>query len=297
MVLNEASMEKNKAQVLEGTVSVTVNTVLFALKFWAGMVTGSIALIADAWHTLSDSLSSFFIIFAVKLSSKKADREHPFGHGRWEHISSIFVAVLLGIIGFDFLEKSVIRFRNREAVAYGTLAIVVTIISIIIKELLAQFAFYYGRKTDNIVVKADGWHHRSDALSSVIVLAGIIISIFFGEKFWWMDSVLGILVALAIFYATFTILKEAITKLLGEEPDEELVRNITERVKAVYHDDLQLHHFHIHNYVLHKELTLHIKLDKNMTIEKSHEIATNIEKIIETDFGIIATIHTEPLET
>jgi divalent metal cation (Fe/Co/Zn/Cd) transporter len=92
-------------------------------------------------------------------------------------------------------------------------------------------------------------------------------------------------------------LKEAITKLLGEEPDDDLVNKITDRVKAVYHDDLQLHHFHIHNYVLHKELTLHIKLDKNMSIEKSHEIATEIEKIIEADFGIIATIHTEPLET
>jgi divalent metal cation (Fe/Co/Zn/Cd) transporter len=111
-----------------------------------------------------------------------------------------------------------------------------------------------------------------------------------------MDSILGILVALAIFYATFTILKEAITKLLGEEPDNELVKNITERVKAVYHDDLQLHHFHIHNYVLHKELILHIKLDKNMTIQKSHGIATRIEEMIETDFGIIATIHTEPIE-
>jgi cation diffusion facilitator family transporter len=290
-------MEKNKAQILEGTVSVIVNTVLFALKFWAGMVTGSIALIADAWHTLSDSLSSVFIIFAVKLSSKKADKEHPFGHGRWEHISSIFVAVFLGIISYEFLAKSVIRFRNRDTVIYGTLAIVVTIFSIIVKELLAQFAFYYGRKTDNTVVKADGWHHRSDALSSVIVLAGIITSFVFGEKFWWIDSVMGILVALAIFYATFTILKEAITKLLGEEPDTELVRDITERVKSVYHDDLQLHHFHIHNYVLHKELTLHIKLDKNMTIEKSHGIATEIEKMIESDFGISATIHTEPLES
>ena len=290
-------MEKNKAQVFEGTVSVIANTILFALKFWAGMVTGSLALVADAWHTLSDSLSSVFVIFAVKLSSRKADREHPFGHGRWEHISSIFVAVLLGIIAFEFFEKSVIKFRNRDAVVYGTLAVVVTIVSIIVKELLAQLAFYYGRKTDNAVVRADGWHHRSDALSSVIVLAGIIISLVFGGKFWWIDSVLGILVALAIFYATVTILREAITKLLGEEPDAELVRDITERVKAVYHNDLQLHHFHIHNYVLHKELTLHIKLDKNMTIEKSHAIATEIEKMIETDFGISATIHTEPIDT
>jgi cation diffusion facilitator family transporter len=290
-------MEKAKAQVLEGIVSVIVNTVLFALKFWAGIVTGSIALVADAWHTLSDSLSSVFVIFAVKLSSRKADREHPFGHGRWEYISSIFVAFFLGIIAYDFFAKSIVRFKNREAVEYGTLAIVVTIVSIIVKELLAQYAFYYGRKTDNAIVKADGWHHRSDALSSVIVLAGIVSSFIFGEKFWWMDSVLGILVALAIFYATIKILKEAITKLLGEEAEDDLIGKITDRVKASFHNDLQLHHFHIHNYVLHKELTLHIKLDKNMTLEKSHEIATEIERIIEADFGMIATIHTEPTKS
>jgi len=289
-------MEKMKAQVLEGTVSVIANTVLFALKLWAGIVTGSVALVADAWHTLSDSLSSVFIIFAVKLSSRKADREHPFGHGRWEHISSIFVAVLLGIVSYEFFTRSITKFKNKETVVYGTLAIVVTVISIVAKELLAQFAFYYGRKTDNTVVKADGWHHRSDALSSVIVLAGIIFSFVFGDKFWWIDSVLGLLVALAIFYATIKILREAITKLLGEEPDADLVNKITERVKSIYHDDLQLHHFHIHNYVLHKELTLHIKLDKNMTLEKSHKIATAIEDMIETDFGITTTIHTEPIE-
>ena len=94
-------MEKNKVQVLEGIVSVIVNTVLFALKFWAGMVTGSIALVADAWHTLSDSLSSVFIIFAVRLSSRKADREHPFGHGRWEHISSIFANFSMARFSFS----------------------------------------------------------------------------------------------------------------------------------------------------------------------------------------------------
>lgn len=175
-------MEKTRAGYLEGIVSVIVNSILFALKFWAGVVTGSIALTADAWHTLSDSLSSIVVIVAVKLSSKKPDAKHPFGHGRWEQVAALFIAFLLGVIAFDFLKDSFTQFKNHESTEFGTIAIVVTIISIIVKEALAQYAFYIGRKTENVSIKADGWHHRTDALSSVVVLVGIL----FAKQFWWL---------------------------------------------------------------------------------------------------------------
>jgi len=287
-------MDKARAQVTEGILSVFINAVLFGVKLWAGMVTGSIAIVADAWHTLSDSITSIFVIFAVKLSSKKADKEHPFGHGRWEHISPIFLAFVLAIIAYDFLKNSIIRFNNKESVVFGTLAITVTIISIVVKELLAQYAFYIARKTDNAVVRADGWHHRSDSLSSLVVLIGMLITKYF-NNLWWMDSILGIFCALAILYAGIEIMKESITKLLGEDPDKVLIEKITNEVKLIYKDDLQVHHFHLHNYVSQKELTLHIRVDKNMTIEKGHKIATVIEKMIHEKFDMMATIHIEPL--
>ena len=288
-------MNKLKAQVFEGILSVVVNAVLFGIKFWAGLVTGSIALIADAWHTLSDSLTSIFVIFSAKLSSKKPDKEHPFGHGRWEQISSIFIAFILGIIAYDFFINSIERFRNRESVVYGTLAIVVTVVSIVIKELLAQYAFYIGRKTDNVIVTADGWHHRSDSLSSIVVLIGIVVSKF-AANVWWMDSVLGIFCALAILYAAFKIMKESISKLLGEVPDQDLIDKITCEIKEIYNDDLQIHHFHLHNYISEKEITFHIRLDKNMTIENGHIIASIIEVMIKQKFNMAATVHLEPLK-
>jgi len=288
-------MNRIKAQVTAGVLSVVINTVLFAVKFWAGMLTGSIALVADAWHTLSDSLTSVFVVIAAKLSSRKADKEHPFGHGRWEQITSIFVAFVLGIIAYDFFTSSIERFQNRESVVFGTLALTVTIVSIAIKEALAQYAFYLGRKTDNIVLKAEGWHHRSDSLSSIFLLIGILISKFVVD-FWWMDSVLGIFCSLAIFYAAFQVMKESITKLLGEEPKKELTDKITGEIKKLYSSDLQIHHFHLHNYISQKELTLHIKLDKNMSIENGHKIASVIEKMIQDQFDMTATIHVEPLE-
>jgi cation diffusion facilitator family transporter len=286
-------MDKIKGGYVEGIVSIIVNILLFAAKLWAGIVTGSLALAADAWHTLSDSISSVILVIASKLMSKKADKEHPFGHGRWEQISALFIAFILGIIGYDFLKQAIEKFGQRETVQFGTIAYVVMGASVLVKEALAQYAFYIARKTGNNGVKADGWHHRSDSLASLIVLLAIL----FAQQFWWIDSTLAVIVALFLFYATFMIIKETVTKMLGEEPDMDLVEKITTHVKARYHDSLQIHHFHIHDYVTQKELTLHIRLDKNMTIEKGHQIASEIEDTIRKEFDIITTIHIEPLKT
>jgi len=233
-------------------------------------------------------------VVAAKLASKKPDKEHPFGHGRWELISAIMIAFVLVFIGYEFLTGSIERFQNRESVTYGTLAIVVTVVSIIIKELLAQYGFYIGRKTNNPVVTADGWHSRSDALSSVVVLIGIIVARFFPE-FWWMDSVLGIFCALAIFYAAFEIMKESITRMLGEEPSAEFIEELDNELGKIYEEDMKLHHLHLHNYISHKELTLHVRLDGNMSVEEGHKIASDIEKMVKEKFDMDATIHIEPL--
>ncbi|MDR0304757.1 MAG: cation diffusion facilitator family transporter [Chitinispirillales bacterium] len=284
-------MDKAKAGYVEGIISIFINTALFFIKLWASAVSGSIALAADAWHTLSDSISSIIVVAAVKLSSKKADKEHPFGHGRWEHVASLFIAVFLGVIAYEFLKNSIMRFNSGNEAVFTSVAIIVTIISIVTKEALARYAFYIGRKTENLSISADGWHHRTDALSSVVVLTGIL----FAKKFWWIDSVLGIIVAMMIFYATFEIMKETITKFLGEEPGQDLIDAVKKEILCVYNYDLEVHHFHIHNYVLHKELTFHIRLDKNLNIETGHKIASDIEKIIGEKFNMAVTIHVEPL--
>ena len=289
-------MNKKKAQVMEGIVSIIVNVLLFVVKFWAGIVTGSIALVADAWHTMSDSLSSVFVIVAAKLAAKKPDKEHPFGHGRWELISTLIIAFLLAFIGYEFFSGSIERFKNRESAAYGTIAIIVTIASIVAKELLAQYAFYLGRKTKNPLVSADGWHHRTDALSSIVIIIGIVITKFV-THLWWMDSVLGMICATMIFYAAFQIMREAITKILGEEPEPDLQEKIIVEAKKIYDNDLKIHHLHLHDYVTQKELTLHIMLDANTTIKEGHKVATDIEDMIEKTFDMKATIHVEPLDT
>jgi cation diffusion facilitator family transporter len=284
-------MERKKAGYVEGTISIVVNTALFALKYWAGIVSGSIALLADAWHTLSDSISSVVVIGGAKLASKQPDKDHPFGHGRWELVSSIIIAIILVIIAIGFIKDSVSQLKIRESANFGTLAIVVTIVSIVVKESLAQYAFFLGRKSGSSTVKADGWHHRTDALSSLVILIGILVK----DHFWWIDGALGITVSLMLMYAAYEILMEAVDKILGEDPGDELIEEVLGLIRSLYNSDLQAHHFHIHNYISSKELTFHIKIDNSLTVEEGHDIATAIEELVDEKLSVKSTIHLEPV--
>ncbi len=275
--------------LLEGVISVFGNTLLFVLKLWVGLITGSVALTADAWHTLTDSISSAIVIVSSWASSRPADENHPFGHGRTDLICSVIIGVLLVVIGIEFLIKAAEQLRGGEPVIFGKLAVIVTIISIVVKESMAQFAFWAARKTANPILKADGWHHRTDACSSVVVLAGILCS----GLFWWIDGVLGILVAVMIFYAAFEILRDSIDRLIGEQPDQDLLDQVSGIIDRLGFD-VHPHHFHLHRYGDHIELTFHIGMSHNLTLLKAHEQTNKIEQSLRKELNIEATIHMEP---
>ena len=284
--------QHSKLGYREGLVSVILNLLLFVLKYYAGIASASLALIADAWHTLSDSLTSLVVILGIKLSSKKPDKEHPFGHGRWEQISALIIAILLALVGVEFMKDAIAKLRGHEAADFGWLAYLATVASIVLKEGLARYAFYIARKTGNAAVKADGWHHRSDALSSLMVLAGLFLS----PYFWWIDSVLGMLISFMLFYAAYGIIREAVNKILGEVPSEEVIGKVEQIVKAEMGNVAYPHHYHIHHYGDHIEFTFHIKVPGEETVEEAHRKATLIEMQIKTELKIDATIHIEPLK-
>lgn len=275
--------------LIEGWVSISGNILLFFLKLWVGFVTGSVALTADAYHTLTDSLSSAIVIFSGWLSRKPPDAKHPFGHGRSDLISSVVIGVLLAVIGIEFIIKSVEQIKSGASVEFGWLAITVTIVSIITKELMAQFAFWGARQSDNPILKADGWHHRTDALSSLLILAGILCSPF-AE---WIDGVLGILVSLMIFYASYEILSDSASRLIGEVPDRRLVDQI-DRIIGEMALDVRPHHFHLHRYGNHIELTFHLSMQSDLILKKAHDQAHLIENELRERLQIEATIHMEP---
>lgn len=276
----------------EGWISIIANFALFILKYWAGIVTGSLALIADAWHTLTDSASSVIVLIGGKISRKPADDDHPFGHGRAEQIAAIIIGVLLAIIAFEFILGAVNKFISHKQTVFGPVAWIVTIISIISKEAMAQYAFKAAKKTKSPVLKADGWHHRSDALSSVIILAGIS----FGNSIWWTDAALSIIVAMMIGLASYKILAPEMKHLLGESPSRELLYSIQKTTQKEFDEPLHLHHIHIHNYGRHTELSCHIKLNPKMPLSEVHEICTKVEKIIMDNYGFVSTVHPEPID-
>ncbi len=284
-------MQKRTKQIfLAGWVSIILNLLLFLLKYWAGLISGSIAIIADAWHTLTDSLSSVILLIGIKISKKKPNVKRPFGYGRAELISSIVIGVLLAMIGFKFFQESILKLINGGNEIFGKTAIIVTIISLIVKEVMAQYSFYIARKTKSVSLKADAWHHRSDAISSLVILIGIFISPYVP----YVDAILGILVSCFIFYTAFDIFKDAVNPILGEEPGKELIDELNKITSTVSGYDVKLHHVHIHNYGNHKELTCHIVLPPDMRLSEAANIADTIEKKILEDLNIVATIKKEP---
>lgn len=286
-------MEEKKKYILRaGWLSIIGNLVLSGLKYWAGISTGSMALIADAWHSLSDIITSAIVLIGGKISRKPADDEHPFGHGRAEHIASVIIGVLLAIVAFDFVIGAIEKFGNREQTHYNTFACIATIISILANEGMTQYAFWAAKKTGSSMLKADGWHHRTDALSSLVILIGIAL----GSSFWWTDAVLSFIVALMIGWASWEILSKEITSLLGESPSNELLMSIRKTAQKVNTQPIHLHHIHIHNYGHHSELSCHIKLPPKMALDEAHEICTKIELVIKKEFGYETTIHPEPID-
>ena len=290
MTTTEKQKEFTKRGSQLGWLSIISNIVLFLLKYYAGLVSGSVALIADAWHTLSDSLSSIVLVVGIRLSRKPPDEKHPYGHGRAEWIASMLIGVFLIFVAYEFIQQSIDKLKSHEVFSYGILAWVATIISIVWKEALAQLSFRASRRSGLKSLKADGWHHRTDALSSLIVLIGL----FFGRLFWWVDGLLGILVSIMILVAAYEVLSETFSSMLGEKPDGKTVDAIRMMVKNRCLVDVHLHNIRIHEYGYHREMTAHIQLRPDMTLEKSHEIATNIENMIEEEMNIRADIHVEP---
>ena len=284
--------KKQKLGYLEGWLSAAININLFVLQLWAGIVIGSVAMIASAWHTLSDTLTSGIVLFGFYIAAKPKDKEHPFGHGRADLICAIIIGTLLGVVGFNFLKESYLHIINHKAVGFRGVGIVIFAISAVIKEGLAQFSVWAGKKINSKALIADGWHHRSDAIASVL----IVIGAFIGKYFWWIDGVLGIIVSLLILYAAYETIKNSADTLLGENIDEELIGKITKTLNEIAPEMIsEAHHFHLHRYGDHEEITLHLKMPGDYSLNQAHDVASKVENELRDRFNLEPTTHFEPL--
>jgi cation diffusion facilitator family transporter len=184
------------------------------------------------------------------------------------------------------------KLRAVERANFSILAVVVFAVSFLLKEAIALFSFWAGKKTGVRSLIADGWHHRSDSVASAIILMGTLV----GRFFWWIDGVLGIAVSILILYAAYSIIREGVNPLLGERPDRKLLEHIDRLGRRLAGSSLDIHHVHIHNYGAHKELTFHLRINED-SLHRGHRLATEMENAIRKELSMETTIHLEPLKS
>ena len=280
-----------KIGIFQGKVSITVNSFLFIIKLSIGIITGAISLIADAIHTLSDMITSGIVIWGFKQSDKPADARHPYGYGRAEYIATLIIAVLLCVAGIEFIEVSIERIRNPIISSPEWWMVGMIVFTIIIKEITARYAKFLSSKIASGLLHADAWHHRTDAISSLLVLGAMIAGRY---GYYQVDGWAGLGVALFIMWTGFEIAKSAIDDLLGKPPTEDEIKEVrhsVEHIKGV----LGAHDIAIHSYGKDKYISIHIEIDGNESPASAHDISENVENTLKEKLGISPTVHVDPI--
>ncbi len=274
-----------------------LNALLFGAKFAVGVLTGSVAIRADAVNNLSDAGSQLISLISFRISSKPADREHPFGHGRIEYVASLIVSFLILHIGLDLLVESVQKILSPQPPARSWVSVGVLGGSVLVKLWIAYFNTKIGRRIDSSVMKATAADSLSDVLSTGAVLITTLISLLFPALNWNLDAYVGVMVAALILVSGIKILLEAKDSILGGAPSEEVVRQITE-VADGCEGVLGIHDLEVHNYGPgHVIASLHVEVDGSMDVFASHDMVDNLERRLRRECGICATIHMDPIVT
>jgi cation diffusion facilitator family transporter len=278
---------------LEGWASIVVNTVLFLGKLLIGLWINSIALIADSVHSLSDVATSVIVIIGYRISEKPADREHPFGHQRAEYIATLIIAILLAVAGVEFIRTAYHRLGNPKLMAVNFWVLIFIFATIAIKAWLGIFSKQLGGLIDSAALKADAYHHYSDALSSILVLVAVV-----GSKFGYtfLDGVGGITVGLILIWAGLTIAKDVADPIIGKPPAPELIleiQKICQSIKSV----INTHDIVVHSYGARLFISVHVEVDQKKSSTVAHEIADAVETALEQQLKAYSTVHVDPVNT
>ena len=279
--------------VLASIVGIFCNIILFVAKFLIGSMSHSVSIIADGFNNLSDAGSSIISFAGIKMASKPADEEHPFGHGRMEYVTALVVAFLVIDIGLSFLKDSVSKIRNPEDIQFHVISIVVLVLSIVVKLWLGFFNKKLGKKIDSKVMMASAADAKGDVLATSATIVSILVYYFFDLN---IDSFVGIGVSLVVMKAGIEIAKDTLEPLLGEAVPKELYERITEYVES-FDGVCGTHDLIVHNYGPGRSMaSVHAEVPNNVDIESSHEIIDRIEKEAFHSLGIFLVIHMDPIE-
>ena len=280
--------------VLSSMVGIFCNVLLFVIKFVIGLVLHSVAVMADAFNNLSDAGSSIISFIGVKMASKPADENHPFGHGRMEYIAALVVAFLVLEVGFTFLKDSLGKIRNPETLNFQLMSVIILLLSIAVKLWLGVFNRKLGQKIDSKVMMAV----FTDSMGDVITTGATILSVvFFALTGINIDGFVGVGVALVVMWAGVGIAKDTLEHLIGEAVDPDLYTKIKRFVEK--YDGIEgTHDLIVHDYGPNRSMaSIHAEVPNNVNIEISHEIIDRIERDAVEELGIFLVVHMDPIET
>ena len=283
-------LERHRVALIESWSSIAGNLVLTLLKGTFGFLINSISLMADAAHSASDILSSMVVLIGFSLARRKPDKEHPHGHGRIEYLAGLAIALLLIAAGAVFFYNAYQRVTHKVYANTDLAAIAVVIFSIIVKELMYYFSAALGKLIDSEALIADAWHHRTDSLSSLLVLIGL------GGSYLALpalDAWFGFAISLFIAYAGYEIARKSFSRLIGQAPgkalEQEMIKSAGE-VEGV----MGVHDLIIHDYGAWKVVTMHAEVSGHISLEEAHHIAHAVEEQIGTRFFSDVVVHLDP---
>ena len=285
---------RRKFGMLSGIVGIICNLFLSISKFFAGIITSSIAISADAFNNLSDAISSIVTLICFKTSNSPADKNHPFGYGRIEYVSGLIVSIAIIFMGIEFTKSSVEKLFNPEPISSDITALVILITSMIIKLWLGSFNKKIDKIINSTAMKATAFDSLGDAIITFTILIGMLITYFTGIS---VDAYLGTGVALFIIFTGIKTLKETLNPLLGQSPEPEFVEKINNTVKE-FPEILGIHGLAVHNYGPGRSfISFHAEVPADKSIMEIHEKIDMLEKKLKEKFKCKAIIHMDPIIT
>ena len=285
---------RRKYGVLCGSVGIGLNLLLFLAKFFAGTISGSIAITADAFNNLSDAGSSLVTIVGFKLAGQKPDPSHPFGHGRMEYLSGLAVSVLILLMGFELLQSSVDKIRHPAAIEFSWLSVVILLLGIAGKLYMSYYNRSVGNKINSAAMKATAADSLSDSISTAAVLAATLIAHFFHVN---IDGWVGVAVACFILYAGYNAARDTIDPLLGQAPDPELVTDVEKTVLS-FQPIQSIHDMIVHDYGPGRlMISLHAEVPADGDLLEMHDTIDLVEQTLREKFHCDAVIHMDPIIT
>jgi len=279
--------------ILSSIVGMICNVILFAVKMAIGIVINSISIMADAFNNLSDAASSIISFIGVKLADKPADKEHPFGHGRFEYISALVVAFLVLQVGFTLLKSSFDKVLNPQGIHFNPVLVGILCLSVLVKGWMMLFNRKLGKRINSTVMKATSADSMGDML---VTTATIISTVIAGLTGWKIDGYMGLLVSFMVIWAGFSIARETLEPLLGQAVDKKIYEQISQMVES-YPGIEGTHDLIIHNYgPTHRMATIHAEVPSDTDVLKSHETIDRIERDARAELDLFLVIHMDPIE-